>query len=832
MAFGTVNALMFTSLRHDLRHGIRMLLKNPGFAVIAILSIGVGVGANAAMFSLADGLILRPLGVPRPGEVVSIVGTSRERGFLPPGLSYPDYVDLRNRARTFESLVAYRNVLVAFDARPDQPALRTLGTAVSGNTFEAMRIRPALGRFFRPDEDMVPGRDAVVVLDHRTWREKFGADPAILGRRVRITNTDFTVIGVSEESFKGLDIDVWPTFYVPLAMVRQVQQQPSEELTRRDLRTLDVKGRLTGGATLAQAREEVARIGDDLAKEYSETNRSLGLTVRTELDLRMAGTDAMLIVMLMALAGAVLLVACANVAGLLMSRAPARARELALRLAMGAGRLRVVRQLVTESLILAAGGAAIGLAIAYGGILLFRQIEFPTEVPLKLFFELDRRVLILGFAVACASAVLSSLVPAWKASRQDLVTTIKDAPGASAATRLWGRHSLVCLQVALALVLVTVTAALYAGFNATIAQGPGYRTEGLLLMRFDPRLAGYDEDRARQFYSLLKERTRALPGVTSVALTSMVPMKTDTLEAQRVAPEGVRLPDDAPDVRVLSSRVDEDFFTTLAIPIVAGRPFTAADRPDSPGVAIVNETFAERYWPGQTAIGRRVRVRPFDQRDDGWFEVVGVAATTKYTWMGEAPQDVLYLPRTQSNTVTRDHTLVVAATGRPQNLAPAVREAVRAIDPNMPMFGIRTMEDLYASRGVKVPAIVLSTVGAMSGMGLLLALVGLYGLVSYAVSRRTREIGVRIAVGATPGSVLRMVLRRGVVLTLAGLALGAVASGVAARALESAIPGIGDFGPGTYLFVVPILFAITLVAAYLPARRAARIDPMRALRAE
>jgi predicted permease len=823
---------MIAAFWHDIRHGVRMLIKNPGFAVIAIASIGVGVGANAAMFSLADGLIFRPLGVPRAGEVLSIVGTSREQGFLPPGLSYPDYQELRGRVRTFESLAAYRNVLSAFDARPAQPGLRTIGTAVSGNLFEAMRIRPALGRFFRPDEDLVPGRDAVVVLDYRTWRDRFGADAAILGRRVRITNSDFTVIGVSEESFKGLDVDVWPTFYIPLAMLREVTQPPSEELTRREVRGVDVKGRLIEGATLAQARAEIMRIGDDLAKEFPDTNRSQGLTVRTELDLRMGSSDAMLILMLMALAGAVLLVACANVAGLLVSRAPARAREVALRVAMGAGRFRMVRQLVTESLILAAGGAALGLAIAYGGIVLLRQIEFPTEVPLKLFFELDRRVLILGLVIAVASAVLSSLFPAWKASRQDLVTTIKDSPRSRVRTRQWGRESLVCLQVALSLILVTVTAGLYSGFNATIAQGPGYRTEGMLLMRFDPRLAGYDDARARQFYTLLKETAQALSGVTSVTLTSLVPMKTDTLEARRVAPEGVRLPDGAPDVRVLSSRVDEDFFTTLAIPIIAGRSFTRADRADTRGVAVVNQTFAERYWPGQTAVGKRVRVRPFDQRNNGWFEIVGVAATTKYTWMGESPQGIVYLPRTQIDLIDRDHTLVVATADRPQTLLPAVRDAVRAIDPNMPMFGIRTMEDLYESRGVKVPSIVLSTVGGMSGMGLLLALVGLYGLVAYGVNRRTREIGVRIAVGATPSSILRTVLRRGFVLTLVGLAVGALGSAASGRALEGAIPGIGDFGPATYAVVVPMLFAVTLFAAYVPARRAARIDPVRALRTE
>jgi macrolide transport system ATP-binding/permease protein len=821
---------MFATLRQDLRHGVRMLRRTPGFAVIAFASIAIGVGANAAMFSLADGLLLRPLGVPRPGDVLSVVGTSAQQGVLPPGLSYPDYVDLRERSRTFADLVAYRNVLTGFDARPDQPALRTLGTAVNASLLDAMGVRPAIGRFFRADEDVAPGRDAVVVLDHRTWRTRFGADPAIAGRRVRIANTDFTVIGVTPESFRGLDLDVWPTFYMPLAMVDEVQTPRTGERTRRDIRSLDVKGRLAPGATLEQASEEIASIGRQLAAEHPDVSRNRGLIVRTELQLRMFGPDAMLIVMLMALAIIVLLVACANVAGLLTSRAPARAREIALRLAIGAGRFRVVRQLVTESLLIAGGGAIAGMLIAYGAITMFRQIEFPTDVPLKLFFELDGRVLGLALGLAVLSAVLSSLIPAWQATRTDLVTTIKSAVGSSRIRKVWGRESLVSLQVGLSLIVITVAAGFYAGFSARLQQGPGYQTERLLLMRFDHRLAGYDRARALQFYRVLKERARELPTVTSVALTSMVPLKTDTMEAQRVAPEGVRLPGDAADVRVLSSRVDEDFFSTLGMPIVAGRAFSAQDREDTPKVAIVNRTFADRYWPGQEAIGKRVVVRSFDQREGESFQVVGVSAPAKYAWMGEVQQEFIYLPWTQN--AAAEHSLVVESSGAPEALASSLRDVVRAIDPNMPIFGVRTMADLYESRGVKIANIIVGTVAAMGGMGLLLALVGLYGLVAYAVGRRTREIGIRIAVGARPWVVLAMMLRRGIVLTAIGLGLGAAASVAAARAVGAAIPGVGNFGPEVYAVVVPTLFALTLIAAYVPARRAARVDPCRVLRAD
>jgi predicted permease len=821
---------MFATFRQDLRHGGRMLRRNPGFALIAVASIAVGVGANAAMFSLADGLLLRPLGVPRPGEVLSVVGTSPQQGFLPPRLSYPDYVDLRQRSRTFGDLVAYRNVLTTFDARPDQPGLRTLGTAVNGSLLESIGVQPAIGRFFRPDEDVAPGRDAVVVLDHRTWRTRFDADPAIVGRQVWIADTHFTVIGVAAESFRGLDVDVWPTFYMPLAMMDEVQIPRTGERTRRDIRSVDVKGRLVPGASFAQARDEIANIGRQLAAEYPDTNRNRGLTVRTELQLRMVGPDAALIVMLMALAIVVLLVACANVAGLLASRAPARAGEIALRLAIGAGRFRVVRQLVTESLLVGGGGAIAGLLIAYGAIAVFRQIEFPTDVPLKLFFELDGRVLALALGLAAMSAVISGLIPAWQATRTDLVTAIKGRLGSSRMGKLWGRESLVTLQVGLSLIVITVAAGLYAGFAARLQQGPGYRTDRLLLMRFDNRLAGYDRARTQQFFRVLKERASEVPTVTSVALTSMVPLKTDTLETQRIAPEGVRLPDDVADVLVLTSRVDENFFSTLAVPLLAGRAFSAQDREDGPKVAIVNRTFADRYWPGQNAIGKRIMVRASAPPGDQWFQVVGIAAPAKYTWMGEVEQEFVYLPWTQSRAP--EHSLVVQSTGAPEALASSLRDIVRAIDPNLPVFGVRTMADLYESRGVKISNIIVGTVAAMGGMGLLLALVGLYGLMAYAVGRRTREIGIRIAVGARPWTVLAMILRRGIVLTLVGLAVGALASVAAGRAIAGAIPGVGHFGPEVYAVVVPVLLGMTLLAAYLPARRAARVDPCRALRAD
>ncbi|MBI4263061.1 MAG: ABC transporter permease [Acidobacteria bacterium] len=706
------------TLWQDVRHGARMLMKNPGFSLIAVVSIALGVGANVGMFSVADGLVLRPLPVPRPGDVVTISAITPGIGFRNFRLSYPDYVDLRDQSRSFDGVVAYRFVTTGVVDRSGELAQRKVGMAVSSNLFDAMGVSPALGRAFRADEDEVVGRDLVVILDHGEWTQQFGGDPGIVGRDISIGRKVFTVIGVASAAFTGIAADVHPAFYIPLAAWSSVQNGvPPDERARRDLRGLVVKGRLKSGVTIAQARADVAQIGSSLEEAYPATNRNRGFAVRTEFGARTAqgpGADnAPIVAALMTFALVVLLVACANVAGLLTSRAPVRAREIALRLAIGAGRGRLVRQLVTESLMLAAIGGAAGLALGYGAIALFQQLEFPTDVPLKLTFELDRRAFWVGVAAAAASAILSSLVPAWQAARTDLVSSLKD-PAATAPrhARLWGRSALVCGQVALSLVLLTASVSLYRAFQAELGQGPGYRTDGILMMAFDADLARYDETRARQFYRLLKERTLTLPGVRSVTVTSSVPMKTDTVEFARVAPERFELPPGTGNVSVLSARVDEDYFDTMDIPLIRGRAFSPTDTAETPRVVVVNETFAARYWPAQDAIGKHVRL---DDQGRALAEVVGIAADAKYTWIGEGPSEFIYLPRTQA--FAAESTLLVQSEREPASLAGPLRDVVRAIDPNMPVFGVRTMEDFYFTRAVHTTNLIVGSVSGMGSMG-------------------------------------------------------------------------------------------------------------------
>ena len=825
---------MVESVLQDLKHGARMLVKNPGFSLVAIVSIAIGVGANAAMFSVADTLVLRPLTVPRASEIVTVAAVVPRAGFTPPqstALSYPDYIDVRDQAQSFASLVAYRLVVATFAARPDDVARRAFGIAVSGNLFDTLGVQPAMGRAFGIDEDR-PGRDPVVVLDHETWVREFAGDSAVLGRTIRIGGLDMTVIGVMPSGFSGPDQFVLPAYYIPMATLPRLQSLPSDELTRRDVRNLAVKGFLEPGISVARASEEVAVIGDRLRSSYPDTNRNQGLAVQTEFDARVSARPQLAVIaaMLITLALVVLCVACANVAGLLSSRAPARAREMALRLAIGAGRTRLVRQLVVESLLVAAVGGAIGLLVGNGVIAMFARLDLPTDVPLKLAFEIDERVLVFGMAIAAISSLASGLAPAWQSTRVDLVSTLKNQAAADPRrSRLWGRNLLVSGQVALSLVLLTIAVFLYRGFAVEFGRGPGYRLDHVLLASFDPDLASYDAARAERFYRELKDKTRALAGVRSVALTSSVPMDGISVENSAVVPEGVVLPSGTTFVRVRSAHVDEGYFDTLDISIRNGRAFRATDDADAPRVAIVNETFASRYWPGANAVGKRFQLIDGDRP---WVEVVGVAATHKYRALSEAATEFVYYPWAQDPA--DDTTMLVETSGDPAATAPPLRAVVRGIDSNMPVLSVRTMEDFFRASSVTFTSVIVRVVFGMGSMGLTLAMIGLYGLVAYSVSRRTREIGIRVAVGANPHSVLAMVLRHGALLSFSGTLMGLLGSVATRGALRAVFPfeDAGNLDLSTYLIVVPALLAITLTAAYIPARRASRIDPLMALRQE
>ena len=822
----------FDDLTRDLRYGSRMLARNPGFTAVSVISLAIGIGANCAAFSFADTLLLRPLPVPRPAELLVVGQINPFEDSLES--SYRDYVDIRDRSGSFEGLAAYAKSTAGFAASVDAPARLTIGLLVTGNFFRVVGVQPQLGRDFRPEEDQVPARDAVVILGHEFWRQQFGGDPAILGRTVRFNGADFTVVGIAPAGFTGVDQFTRFQFYTPLMMWPAFSPDAGVALFEaRDDRRLTITGRLAAGATIAGAQSELATIGADLERAHPDTNRNGRLLVRTELQNRIAQAPpvATLVAMLAALALGVLFVACANVAGLIASRAPMRAREMAMRLAIGAGRGRLVRQLVTESLLVALLGCALGLGVGAAAIALFRQIQIPVDLPITTVFALDRRALAFSIAVAIASAVLVGLAPAVRAARTDLTAAMKatDAAG-HGGRRQWGRRVLVGGQVAVAVVLLVMAAFVYRGFARELRGGPGFATDHLLMMSVAPKQLRYDDAQAQQFFERLAVSARETPGIVSATLTRYMPM--DGLPpSATIVPEGFQFPPGQESAVHASSIVDEHYFDTLGVPILQGRAFRAADSIAAPRVAIVNEALANRYWSGQSAIGKRFRV---DGARGPWVEIVGVARTTTYTFALENPKPFVYFPFRQRPAESMF--LLARTSGEPASLAAAFRELVRALDVNLPIANVRTMEELYRMRSVIVLEVITATIGSMGLMGLTLAVVGLYGLIAYAVSRRTKEIGIRIAIGADRGSVLRMVLGQGLLLVGAGLAAGLVASlgagPLLASIFMSGMEGDARTNAAAFALVAAAVLMAAAIAAYIPARRASRVNPTEALRAE
>ena len=821
-------------LWQDVRYGCRMLASSPGFAAVAVLSLAIGIGANCAIFSFADGLLLRPLPVARPDEVFSVGSTTAIEAFGASSLdaSYPEYVDIRDHSKSFDGLAAFDYVTAGFANGPGAVPRLKMGMLASGNLFTAMGVEPALGRAFRPEEDQVPGRDAVVVLGHALWEQEFASDPNVLGRRVDIDSHPFTVIGVAPAEFTGLNGYVRADFIVPLMMSPQLLSNPkTASLQARDARNLTIKGRLARGVSQDAAQAELTTISADLARAYPDTDKNRRFAIKTELQARIAQSppDAMLIAMLATLAIAVLFVACANVAGLLTSRAPARAREMALRIAIGAGRVRLVRQLITESLLIAVAGGIAGLGVGYAGLTLFRQIELPTDLPIAISFRMDRRALLFSLAVAVASAVLSGLSPALQATRTDLTAVMKAgdsvAPG---RRRRWGRALLVGGQVAVSVVLLVVALFMYHAFERQLASGPGYRTDHLLMMSFDTSLVRYTQEQSEAFFKEVADRARAVPGVTNVTLTTSVPMLNESIGAETIAPEGFQFPPGKDNATVLASHVDEHYFDALGLRILRGRGFRVDDADRAPKVAIVNEQFAAHYWPNQDPIGKRFRVV---ERDNAWVQVVGLAKTSKYVFIAEPPTEFVYLPYRQWHDPRL--ILLVQSAGDPSTLAAPLREMIRGLDANLPVYNVRTMADLYRMRATSIFHVIIGTVAGLGSLGLGLAIVGLYGLVAYAVSRRTREIGIRMAIGADRRAVVKMLLRQGVTLAAVGLGAGLAASVGAGALLRSAFPsGDSQRDVAAYVIVIPLVLAVTSLATYIPARRAATVNPTQALRHE
>ena len=825
--------MVVENVAQDVRYAMRGLVRTPGLTAFVIFTLALGIGMASGTFSMVDALIFRPYPVPRPNEIVTVVGTTHDSNYE--HFSYREYLDIRDKTQSYEGVVANADLEeVGFSANATETPRVKGGMRVSGNYLRVLGVEPPLGRGFRDDEDTVPGRDAVVVLGPSFWKHEFSSDPNVIGRKVRLNGAEFTVVGVAPETFPGMMIFGVPDFYMPLAMAKVFSTNPQKNFFEdRDDRELLVRGRLKPGVTVAEAKNEAAVLGQNFEKEYPKTNRGRGMAAATQFEMRTRDDEVewRFSVIFVTLAIAVLLVACTNVAGLLLSRARARKREIAVRLAIGAGRLRLVRLLMTESLILALLGGAGGIAIGYGICAWFQSIKnivLTSDLPLIIPFRMNTRVLVVSILFSLASALICGLVPALQSSKADLVEGLKaadvDVPGRK---RLWGRSALVVAQVAMSLMLLTASFLMVRGFQHTLLDGMDFAKDHLLMTTFDPRLVQYDSVQTKQFFKVLKDRLRETAGVESVTWTQNVPMGRDDFDAVSFVPDGFQMPKDRQNFTSVMNTVDEDYFSTMQIPILRGRMFLSSDTAESPRVAIVNEFFAHHYWPGQDPVGKRFR---FDRSDGVPVEIVGIARTIKTQDTFDKNADFVYLPMTQ-HPIAR-MALMVRSNGDPLQLVPAVKDVVRGMDPNMSMLHTMTYEDMYLNRAIRGPAIAMKLVGAMGVVGLVLTVAGLYGLVAYNVSRRTREIGIRMALGAARRDVLRLMMGRGMVLVAIGTGIGIAMGFGVERMMNSMVFNAGGVDFVAYAVVVPLLFVVTMLAAFVPARRAAQIEPTRALRYE
>jgi predicted permease len=800
---------------------------------VAIVSLALGIGANSAIFTLANSLLLRPLPVPDPGGLIAV--QSQLKGEVLGGMfqysqvSYPDYADLRDRNKSFSGLAASAFTPFGFANDTSAVAQMKFGALVSGNFFDVLGVHAVAGRTFRPDEDQVQGRDAVLVLGYDLWKGEFGGDPRVAGRTVLLNGLRFTVIGVAPESFSGPHPMVRCALFVPLAMGPRLSDAPHPNLLeRRGDRQMFVHGRLKPGVSLAEGIAETLVIGRQLASAYPETNKTCSLIAGTDLQSRLRSdtADAMLYGVLMVLSLVVLLIACANVMNLMLSRGRARVREIAVRLAIGASRGRLIRQLLAESLLIALAGGALGLVVAQAGADLFSQIRIPTEIPLILDIHLDPRVLVFTVLLSTASAILFGLLPALRSTNPVLTPALKVGRSDDGKRgRFLGRNALVVAQVAGSLVLLVVATQGYRGAAIVLSSPAGFRTDHLLTAGFDPSLVRYTPAQTHQFYKQLLDKARALPGVTDAALTEAIPFLPSE-EPGRVVPEGVQLPPGTEAVSVLSNTVSEDYFRTFDIPIVAGRGFQVTDRADTPRVAIVNELFAHKYYPKGSAVGRRLRL---DGPQGPVLQIVGVAKQSKYVFPVEPPIEYIYQALEQSSKTGM--TLVLHTAIAPGELAAPLRELVRSLDAGQPVIGVRTMDDIFDQRARKTLGMLIVTVAGLAVLGLILALVGLYGLMTYSVGLRRREIGIRMAIGADHAGVLRMILRQGMTLAGVGVAVGLLLWLLASKPLMSVVQA-RSFSWGLLVLVAAGLLGAAALGAYIPARRASLLDPNAVLRQE
>jgi predicted permease len=830
--------LAFSGLGQDLRLAIRSLRRSPGFTAVALLTLALGIGANTTLFGVVDALYLTPLPVREP-ERVAMVYTSDYSGPRYGASSYPDFQDLRSQPHLFESLAAYTFEAAALSTG-EEPA-RVWCELVSADYFPSLSVAMQLGRPLGPGDDRESAEPAVVI-GHGLWQRRLAGDPAVLGRRLQISGTDFTIVGVAPPGFMGLTRGLAAEAWVPLAM-RGRLVPGSSSLENRGSRLLSLVGRLERGVGIGDAQARLDVLASQLHTAHPDewtdrAGKTRRLSLVPESEARVTPMASGPVLGFSALLGLVvallLLVAAANVAGLMLARASTRRREIAVRLALGASRARVVRHFLAESVLVATLGGGLGVLIAAWASRALRALSLPLPVPVHLEIVVDARVLAFGIGLSLVTGVLLGLAPAWHAAGPDLLPALKDE-GTSLASGSRGRRlrrAFVVAQVSLSMVLLVGAGLLLRALTRATRLSPGFAVEDVGLVPVDVGLARYDVARTTALIDGLSDCAARLPGARACGLTMTLPLELHVARRSTLA-EGY-VPKPGEDTEQYFGDVGPGHFAALGIPILRGREFTAADRADSPGVAIVNETFASRFWPGQDPIGRTIRVRG---KDGPALTVVGLARDSKYRSLGEAPMPFYYLPILQDYAFVRRYArlfplhVVVRGEGDPRSLARAATTVLAGIDPRLPAYPPKSMLE-HLGLSVLPSRVASSLFGAFGLVGLLLACLGLYGVVAYSVTQRTQEIGVRIALGATGRDVLLQVLREGLGLTARGVAIGLILAAGVGPAMGSLLYGLSPFDPVTFVLVPIALAAVALAATTIPARRAARIDPVVALRYE
>jgi predicted permease len=813
---------ILNTLRQDMRFGLRMLLKNPGFTIVAVLSLALGIGANTTIFCWIQAVLLNPLpGTANPDQLVVLVSTHGTTTY--DTVSYPDLKDYAGLKDVFSGIIGSQitPVLLSVNGRSEW----LFGQIATANFFDVLGVKALKGRTFLPEEDTKPGGHPVMVISYGLWERRFGGDPNIVGKTVELNWHTFTIVGVAPPEFQGTMSAVRMDFWAPLMMHEEVAHFGS--LNVRHDRWLHTQARLKPGVSLEKAQAAATMLAFQLEKAYPKEDREIGMRVLPLWKSPYGGQSMMLPVLqiLIAVSGVVLLIVAANVANLLLARATSRQKEIAIRLALGAGRMRLIRQLLTESIVLALVGGAAGVLFANWAVDLFMFFIPNTHLPIGYSFTVNYETLGFTFLLALLTGIIFGLAPAFQAIRTDLHDTLKEggsgSSGGSVHYRL--RSALVVSEVALALLLLVGAGLCIKGFERARLMDFGFDPNNVLVAGLRIGANGYNQQTGLVFYQKLHQRLTEVPGIGEAGLASWLPLGFEGGPGISVDPEGyVRHPNE--DVTVPYAILSPGYFAAMRIPILEGRDFTDQDDLKAQAVSIINDNFSKRFWPGQNPIGRHIKTA------SRIVTVVGLVRSGKYRSLNEPPRPFIYLPY-QQGVWDLNLGVVLRTKGNPATMAGALRQTIHELDSGVEVWASLPMIDYIkaAYLAQKVTATLLIILGVTA---LLLASIGIYGVMSYVVSQRTREFGVRMALGAQSNNVLGLVLRQGMLLTLLGVAIGLVGAFALTRILSSFLYGVSPFDPLTFASVAVVLGLVTLIACYLPVRRATRVDPIVALRYE